>query len=88
MLCGAGPHTHKAQVLGNDLSPIQPEWQAPLSGPLTPRWRSTRVPENVHFEVDDVEQQWAYDAPFDFIHSRCMGNAIRDWPKLVKQSFQ
>jgi hypothetical protein len=46
------------------------------------------VPENVHFEVDDVEQQWAYDAPFDFIHSRCMGNAIRDWPKLVKQSFQ
>ncbi|KAE9572310.1 hypothetical protein CGMCC3_g11722 [Colletotrichum fructicola] len=33
------PH---AQVIGNDLSPIQPEW----------------VPQNCKFEIDDVESAW------------------------------
>jgi hypothetical protein len=61
-----------SQILGNDLSPIQPRW----------------VPPNVHFEVDDVEADWTYSTKFDFIHCRCMGNAIRNWPRLVKQCFE
>ena len=44
----------KAQVLGNDLTPIQPRW----------------VPPNVRFEVEDVEADWAYAVPFDFILCR------------------
>lgn len=60
------------QVLGNDLSPIQPRW----------------VPPNVRFEVDDVEDDWTYNQPFDFIHCRMMGNAIHDWPKLHRQCFE
>lgn len=47
-----------------------------------------RVPPNVHFEVDDVEQEWTYSRKFDFIHCRTMGNAIKDWPALVKRSFE
>ncbi|KAI4095626.1 MAG: hypothetical protein LQ344_001557 [Seirophora lacunosa] len=61
-----------AEVLGNDLSPIQPRW----------------VPPNVRFEVDDVEDDWTYNQPFDFIHCRMMGNAIHDWPKLHRQCFE
>ncbi|KAI4289606.1 MAG: hypothetical protein L6R35_001117 [Caloplaca aegaea] len=62
----------EAEILGNDLSPIQPRW----------------VPPNVRFEVDDVEDDWTYHQPFDFIHCRMMGNAIHDWPKLHRQCFE
>ncbi|KAL8764187.1 MAG: hypothetical protein Q9184_000156 [Pyrenodesmia sp. 2 TL-2023] len=69
---GTGDKYPDAEILGNDLSPIQPKW----------------VPPNVRFEVDDVEQDWAYHQPFDFIHCRMMGNGIRDWPKLNRQCFE
>ena len=62
----------RAEVVGNDLSPIQPAW----------------VPPNVRFEVDDVEAEWTYSQPFDLIHCRQMGATIRDWPHLVGQAFK
>ncbi|PWW76195.1 S-adenosyl-L-methionine-dependent methyltransferase, partial [Tuber magnatum] len=59
-----------AEVIGTDLSPIQPEW----------------VPPNVHFEIDDAESPWTYPENFfDFIHIRCLFGAIIDWPALLKQ---
>ena len=61
-----------SQVLGNDLSPIQPRWVQP----------------NVRFEVDDVEAEWAYREPFDFVHCRGMYASISDWPALVKRAFE
>ncbi|KAK2803770.1 hypothetical protein FQN51_003000 [Onygenales sp. PD_10] len=60
-----------AEVIGNDLSPIQP----------------SMVPPNVKFEIDDVEADWSYSAPFDFIHSRYMAMSIQDWPRLVSQMY-
>ncbi|MCJ1388337.1 hypothetical protein MMC18_001183 [Xylographa bjoerkii] len=47
-----------------------------------------QVPPNVHFEVDDVEADWTYSEKFDFIHCRTMGNAIQNWPRLVKQCHE
>ncbi|KAL8926767.1 MAG: hypothetical protein Q9172_001643 [Xanthocarpia lactea] len=47
-----------------------------------------RVPPNVRFEVDNVEEDWTYHQPFDYIHCRMMGNAIRDWPRLNRQCFE
>ncbi|MCJ1480371.1 hypothetical protein MMC06_000526 [Schaereria dolodes] len=61
-----------ADILGNDLSPIQPRW----------------VPPNVRFEVDDVEADWTYSQKFDFVHCRNMTPAIRDWPRLVQQAYE
>jgi len=61
-----------SEVLGNDLSPIQPKM----------------VPQNVSFEVDDVESEWTYGAPFDYIHCRYMTAAIQDWPKLMSQAYK
>ncbi|GME43346.1 putative methyltransferase domain-containing protein [Neofusicoccum parvum] len=56
-----------AEVIGVDLSPIQPNF----------------VPPNVRFLVDDIESEWVYGAPFDLIHVRAMAPAIRDWPRVL-----
>lgn len=47
-----------------------------------------RVPPNVQFEVDDIEEPWLYSRPFDFIHSRFCAGCLADWPKLVRQTYQ
>ncbi|KAF6821797.1 umta methyltransferase family protein [Colletotrichum plurivorum] len=60
-----------AEVLGNDLSAIQPTW----------------VPTNVKFEIDDVESPWVNSKKYDYIFVRHMAGSIADWPKLVKNIF-
>jgi len=62
-----------SEVLGTDLSPIQPTW----------------VPPNARFYIDDVESEWIYnpDEAFDFIHCRTMSGSIGDWEKLIRQSY-
>jgi trans-aconitate methyltransferase len=62
-----------AEVIGIDLSPIQPVW----------------VPPNCQFIIDDVETDWPYppSQAFDLVHTRTMMGAIKDWPRLYKQSF-
>ncbi|OJJ42537.1 hypothetical protein ASPZODRAFT_2119646, partial [Penicilliopsis zonata CBS 506.65] len=61
-----------AEVIGNDLSPIQPGW----------------VPTNCTFEVDDFESEWLYSRPFDYIHGRELTGTIRDINTLVKRAFE
>ncbi|KAI9809366.1 MAG: hypothetical protein M1827_006878 [Pycnora praestabilis] len=62
-----------AQVIGTDISPIQPKW----------------VPPNLIFEIDDAEAEWLYAAnTFDFIHIRYMFLAIRDYPRLLRQTMK
>lgn len=67
-----GDQLPAANVVGIDLSPIQPDW----------------VPSNVHFVVDDAESEWLYpDDHFDYVHSRHTVMAIKDWPRLYKQAM-
>ncbi|KAF5007755.1 hypothetical protein FDECE_5927 [Fusarium decemcellulare] len=61
-----------AEVIGTDLSPIQPGW----------------VPPNCIFEVDDFESDWPFEEPFDFIHARELEGCIRDDDRLFRQAFQ
>jgi len=62
-----------AEVIGADLSPIQPSW----------------VPPNCTFEVDDIENEWVWQKNhFDFIHSRNLTQSIRDWPRYVSQMYE
>ncbi|KAK1535526.1 methyltransferase domain-containing protein [Colletotrichum paranaense] len=63
------PH---AEILGNDLSAIQPTWVLP----------------NVKFEIDDVESPWIHTRKFDFIFSRYMTSSIADWPKLMRSVYE
>lgn len=46
----------------------------------------TMVPENLQFFVDDAESDWDWE-PFDFIHGRCLGGSIMDWPRFYRQCF-
>ncbi|KAK0664980.1 Secondary metabolism regulator laeA [Lasiodiplodia hormozganensis] len=60
------------RVLGTDLSPIQPN----------------NVPPNCEFLVDDANADWTFGERFDYIHTRAVLLGIKNWDKLIKQSFQ
>lgn len=60
-----------AYVIGTDLSPIQPE----------------QVPPNCEFLIDDCTREWVFHDPFDFIHTRAMVAAIKDWDNLFQQAY-
>lgn len=64
------PH---AEIMGTDLSPIQPTW----------------APPSCRFFIDDAESDWTFSPAeaFDYIHARSMGGGIGDWPRLLKQAF-
>ncbi|KAH7136848.1 S-adenosyl-L-methionine-dependent methyltransferase [Dactylonectria estremocensis] len=63
----------EAEVIGSDLSPIQPSW----------------VPPNVKFEIDDATLTWSWkDNTFDFVHIRYLFGAIRDWNSLFKEAYR
>jgi ubiquinone/menaquinone biosynthesis C-methylase UbiE len=54
-----------AEVIGTDLSPIQPN--------LTPL--------NCQFIVDNAEHDWVYDKQLDYIHSRMLLLGIHNWKR-------
>ncbi|WZH46858.1 S-adenosyl-L-methionine-dependent methyltransferase [Fusarium acuminatum] len=58
-----------AEVVGVDLSPIQPNF----------------IPPNCRFEVDDINKDWTFpENIFDFIHIRYMTGTVPSWPELLK----
>ncbi|OTA95201.1 hypothetical protein M434DRAFT_394094 [Hypoxylon sp. CO27-5] len=62
-----------AEILGIDLSPIQPLW----------------VPRNVQFLVDNIEEEWVQPPnSLDYIHSRQMAPTIRDWPAIIAEAYK
>ncbi|KAL9572165.1 hypothetical protein ACKAV7_003653 [Fusarium commune] len=61
-----------AEVIGNDLSPIQPEWNPP----------------NCTFEVDDYEDEWLYRTEFDFIHARELEACVGDEDLMLQRAFR
>jgi len=62
-----------AEILGIDLSPIQPSF----------------TPPNCKFEIDDVTSPWTWpDSHFDFINIRSLYGSIGDWPALYAQIYK
>ncbi|KAH0538562.1 hypothetical protein FGG08_004850 [Glutinoglossum americanum] len=59
-------------------------WAMEMGMSLPPYSCEIRVPPNVAFQVDDIEDDWTYEAPFDYIHSRYLACAISDWPRNTK----
>lgn len=67
-----GDEYPEAEVIGIDLSPIQPTW----------------VPPNVSFLVDDAEADWVWGRDsLDFVRARHMCMAIKNWPRLLGQAY-
>ncbi|KAF6810339.1 methyltransferase domain-containing protein [Colletotrichum sojae] len=46
-----------------------------------------RVAPNLRFEVDDIEEEWTYSQPFDYIHSRHMTSSLADWKEYITNCF-
>ncbi|CCX05526.1 Similar to Ubiquinone/menaquinone biosynthesis methyltransferase ubiE; acc. no. Q3A209 [Pyronema omphalodes CBS 100304] len=81
-----------AEVIGTDLSPIQPIW----------------VPPNCRFEVDDAMKEWTFKDVsffesslqgyalnvileqnfFDFIHGRNISAGVSDWDHLMSEMMR
>ncbi|KAI5464953.1 S-adenosyl-L-methionine-dependent methyltransferase [Mariannaea sp. PMI_226] len=61
-----------AEVIGVDLSPSQPSF----------------VPPNVTFEIDDIDEDWTYSQPFDYIHSRFMNFSVQNWTSYLEKIFK
>ena len=55
-----------AEVMGVDLSPIQPSF----------------APPNCKFEIDDVTSPWTFPLPSALINIRALYGSIADWPAL------
>ncbi|KAF6817244.1 methyltransferase domain-containing protein [Colletotrichum musicola] len=62
----------EAEVLGVDLSPIQP----------------ADVPPNLAFEIDDIEEEWLYSQKFDYIHGRFLNGSLADWKSLIAKAYE
>lgn len=63
----------QAEVIGTDISPIQPNW----------------VPPNCKFEVDDMEEAWTYENDyFDYIHMRSLSGSFTDWNFVMKNAYE
>ncbi|KAH7232524.1 S-adenosyl-L-methionine-dependent methyltransferase, partial [Fusarium solani] len=60
-----------AQVIGTDISLIQPEW----------------VPPNLQFQLDDANLEWTFKERFEFIYCRRMVGSITDWDEFAKNAF-
>ncbi|KAF4435134.1 hypothetical protein FACUT_7392 [Fusarium acutatum] len=71
--CDFADQYPNAEVIGTDLSPIQPDW----------------IPPNVRFELEDATTNWTWsNGTFDFVHMRYLIGAIADWGALFKEAFR
>ncbi|KAH6876611.1 S-adenosyl-L-methionine-dependent methyltransferase [Thelonectria olida] len=61
-----------SEVLGVDLSPIQPIW----------------VPPNLRFLVDDIEDEWTHGDDWDFVHMRCISPWLKDKVNVLRQAHE
>ncbi|KXH63990.1 methyltransferase [Colletotrichum salicis] len=68
---GCGEAHPEAEVVGVDLSPVQPGF----------------TPPNVHYEIDDLEEEWSFSRKFDYVHCMMMTGAFRDWQNFHQQAF-
>ncbi|KAK1451957.1 hypothetical protein CMEL01_06531 [Colletotrichum melonis] len=62
----------ESEILGIDLSAPQQEF----------------VPPNVRFEIDDIEEEWTYSEPFNYIHSRFMNASVANWKEYLKKCYE
>merc|ERR1712093_460683 len=48
------------------------------------------VPQNVSFQVDDLEEEWTFKEGegFDFVYARMMTSSFADWGRFFEQSFR
>ncbi len=73
-MCAVADQIPSAEVVGIDLSPIQPDW----------------VPPNCQFTIDDVECDWVNRGTnaLDLVHMRNVTPFLRDVPLVLRHAFK
>ncbi|KAF5694729.1 methyltransferase [Fusarium denticulatum] len=66
---------------------LHPEAQVALTLRLRIANLSLRVPPNCAFEIDDLEKEWMWTEPFDFIFCRVMTGSFADMEKFVQNAY-
>ncbi|KAF4980048.1 hypothetical protein FZEAL_3910 [Fusarium zealandicum] len=61
----------ESEVIGVDLSPTVPSF----------------VPSNCSFEIDDLEKEWTWSKPFDFVFSRVMAGSFQDYDAYIEKAY-
>ncbi|CAM1503213.1 Fc.00g079890.m01.CDS01 [Cosmosporella sp. VM-42] len=62
----------ESEVIGVDLSPTQ----------------ASMTPPNCTFEIDDLENEWTWTKPFDFLFSRVMAGSFKDYQAYINQAYK
>lgn len=71
--CDFADEHPEAEVIGTDISPIQPTW----------------VPPNVRFVIDDCILDWTWpENHFDFVHVRCLYGCVPSFVDLYSKAFK
>ena len=52
---------------------------------ITTAFQPASGPPNVFFELDDAQDEWMYNEPFDFIHMRALSGAFPDWNAIYTE---
>ncbi len=84
----------KCEVIGTDISPIQPSGSRRISkllvlsryfsAPLPP----PRLSDPQYSEIEDCTQEWTFrENDFDFVHIRYLVGSIVDWNAFFKQAY-
>lgn len=55
---------------------------------ITNALQPASAPPNVFFELDDAQNEWAYNEPFDFIHIRNLSGAFSNWGAIYAEVFK
>lgn len=81
-----------AEVIGTDISPIQPQWIPPnlrLYVVVVTRARCKYPGLTTCSEIEDCTSEWTFQPnAFDYIHARYLVGSIIDWTALFKEAFK
>ncbi|KAG7434936.1 Secondary metabolism regulator LAE1 [Fusarium oxysporum f. sp. raphani] len=90
LIMGSADKHPESEVLGVDLSPIQPGMYVLLwnTDSLITEGHKSRVPLNCSFEIDDLEDDWTFKHQFDFIFIRSMIASFKSWPDILSKAFE
>ncbi|KAI8165145.1 Secondary metabolism regulator LAE1 [Colletotrichum sp. SAR 10_86] len=72
---------------GRYIAPNDDKENERLGSPFVTITSSASVPPNVKFEIDDLDEEWNWSQPFDYIHSRFMNGSISNWKTFAKKIF-
>ncbi|KDN63519.1 putative methyltransferase domain-containing protein [Colletotrichum sublineola] len=78
------------EVIGTDISPIQPSWVPPNLKLSVAQFRGpTMTMLTPYSEIDDCTREWTFEPEtFDYVHIRFLVGSIADWPALFKEAYR